>query len=73
MVFLIIQDLKSNRIKRVNVVFTLKFARAENSDSSVGMMRLKEPINPQRTMNSILMTFQSRSAKFDPANVHKGC
>ena len=28
-------------------------------------------INLHRTMNNILMTFQSRSAKVDPTNIHK--
>ena len=28
--------------------------------------------NLHRTMNNILMTFSNRSAKFDPADIHKG-
>ena len=47
MVFLIIQDLNSNRTQRVNVVF-FENSRAANSNSSVGMMRLKEQYQPSK-------------------------
>ena len=51
MVFLIIQDLKSNRTQRVNVVYFENSRAANsgaNSNSSVGMMRLKEQYQPSK-------------------------
>ena len=47
MVFLIIQDLKSNRTQRVNVVY-FENSREANSNSSVRMMRLKEQYQPSK-------------------------
>ena len=52
MVFLIIQDLKSNRTQRVNVVY-FENSRAANSNSSVGMMRLKEQYDPVSTLKGL--------------------
>ena len=49
MVFLIIQDLKSNRTQRprVNAVY-FENSRAANSNSSVGMMKQKEQYQPSK-------------------------
>ena len=47
--------------------------RAANSASSVGKMRLKEQNESSQAYElNILMTFQGRSVKVDPANIHKG-
>ena len=54
--------------------FYFENSRAANSDGSQSVERWdwRSSINLHRTMNNILMTFQSRSTKVDPTNIHKG-
>ena len=58
--------------QRVNIVFTLKIRERQTPIAQLEWWDWRSSINLHRTMNNILMTFQSRSAKVDPANIHKG-
>ena len=65
MVSLIIQDLRSKfTTQKVNIVFTLKIRELQTAQLEWWDWRTS--INLHRTMNNILMTFQSRSAKSIP-------
>ena len=64
MVFLIIQDLSSKfKRQRVDIVFTLKIRERQTPITQLGWWDWRSSINLHRTMNHILTTFHSRSAK----------
>ena len=59
--------------QRVNTVFTLKIQERQTPIAQLECWNWRNSINLHRTMNNILMTFQSPSAKVDPADIHDGC
>ena len=82
-VFLIIQDLRSKyttqRATKVSFLILWKFALSSKYVKSYKLRYFSwndeikgAEINPQRTMNNILMTSQSRSAACDAANIRRG-